>query len=169
MSCSPVHEAQAKQCSFGGEQIPDGADWDLRHTFQNERRIMLLGTATTRLEFVQRIDRAWYEMVSRYELEPLELGDCAALWRSVTGNSPCPSRVRAVQILTGGNPRLLAILASFSAKRSFRELMDQLVDLIDDRTEYFRSHLLGLPLWNVRYSAPPWTIGTPPLPARSRG
>jgi len=23
------------------EQIPDGADWDLRHTFQNERRIML--------------------------------------------------------------------------------------------------------------------------------
>ena len=40
---------------------------------------------------------------------------------------------------------MLAIIARFGAGRSFRELMDNLLDLVDDHTEYFRSHLESLP------------------------
>ena len=53
--------------------------------------------------------------------------------------------MRPLEILTGGNPRLLAIIALFGAGRSFRELMDNLLDLVDDHTEYFKSHLESLP------------------------
>ena len=47
--------------------------------------------------------------------------------------------------MTGGSPRLLAILARFGAGLSFSELMAGLLDLIDDHTEYFRSHIEALP------------------------
>ena len=58
----------------------------------------------------------------------------------------CTTRaVRPLQIITGGNPRLLAIIARFGAGQSFEELMNNLLDLIDDHTEYFKSHLETLP------------------------
>ena len=50
-----------------------------------------------------------------------------------------------MRILTGGSPRLLAIVARFGADLSFRELMADLLDLVDDHTEYFKSHLDALP------------------------
>lgn len=128
-----------------GEQIEPSRHWDLRHTLQNERRVMLLGTATTRFEEIENIDKAWFEMFSIHDLRPLDHADCMALWRSATGDNAPPGRVRAVQILTGGNPRLLVILASFAAKRSFREFMEELTQLVDDHTEYFKSHLDHLP------------------------
>ena len=112
------------------EQLPANSDWDLRHTLQNEPRIMLLGTATSSFEISDHIDQAWYELLATYDLEPLNLEECTVLWRSVTGAEPRSPRVRAVQILTGASPRLLTILAGFATNRSFRELMDQLVELI---------------------------------------
>ena len=53
--------------------------------------------------------------------------------------------MRSLEILTGGSPRLIAIVARFGAGRSFRELMADLLDLVDDHTEYFKSHLESLP------------------------
>ena len=50
--------------------------------------------------------------------------------------------IRPLQILTGGNPRLLVIVAEFGRHRSLRRLlMEELVTLIDEHTEYFRGHL----------------------------
>ena len=49
--------------------------------------------------------------------------------------------IRPLQILTGGNPRLLVIVAEFARHRSLRLLMEELVTLIDEHTEYFRGHL----------------------------
>ncbi len=124
-----------------GEQMKGSGDWDLRHTLLNESRVMLLGTATSRFEGVEKIDRAWFELFAIHELLPLDAQECHALWRAVTGEQPSGLRLRPMQILTGGNPRLLKILAEFAATRSFRELASQLVQLVDQHTEYFKSHL----------------------------
>jgi len=126
------------------EQITQEAAWDLRHTLTNERRLMLLGTATSRFDEVVKVDRAWFEMFSIHDLKPLDKKQSATLWESVAGDPLGANRVRAIRILTGGNPRLLTILASFSVDRSFRDLMEQLVHLIDDHTEYFKGHLDAL-------------------------
>lgn len=127
------------------EQMDEQAAWDLRHTLMNERRVMLLGTATSRFDEITNAGRAWFEMFSIHDLRPLVPEECAVLWRAVTEKPLGPGPLRAVRILTGGNPRLLTVLASFAANRSFRELMEQLVHLIDDHTEYFKSHLDALP------------------------
>jgi len=126
------------------EQITPEAAWDLRHTLTNERRLMLLGTATSRFDEVTRVDRAWFEMFSIHDLKPLDKKQSATLWESVARDPLGANRVRAIRILTGGNPRLITILASFAANRSFRDLMEQLVHLIDDHTEYFKGHLDAL-------------------------
>lgn len=118
--------------------------WDLRHTLQNEPNIILLATATSRAFGYHDYDAPFYFFFGLQHLEPLDSAACAELWRALGGGAADRRRARPIQILTGGNPRLIATAARFSARRSLRELMEQLVALVDDHTEYFRSHLEGL-------------------------
>ena len=59
----------------------------------------------------------------------------------MSGDEADEREIRPLEILTGGNPRLLVIVAGFSRHRSVRQLMEELVTLVDDHTEYFRAHL----------------------------
>ena len=124
---------------------PEDAGWRLRKTLQTEPRILLLASATSRFDAIDNPDRALYDLFRVLALRPLDANECAVLWESVSGRRRAPDTIRALQILTGGSPRLLAILARFGAGLSFSELMAGLLDLIDDHTEYFRSHVETLP------------------------
>ena len=53
--------------------------------------------------------------------------------------------IRPLKILTGGNPRLLVMVATFARHRSLRQLMEELAVLVDENTDYFRGHLESLP------------------------
>ena len=123
---------------------PD-AGWRLRHTLQTEPRIVLLGSATSRFDEIDHPDHALYDLFRVITLRPLDTQECVSLWEAISGQPSTALAVRPLEILTGGNPRLLAIIALFGAGRSFRELMDNLLDLVDDHTEYFKSHLESLP------------------------
>lgn len=127
------------------EQVTDEDAWALRHTLINEPRIMLLGSATSKMDQVENSSSAMYELFKQHELRPLETEECRAVWETVTGQPLKDDRIRPIQILTGGNPRLLSIISSFGSKLSFQELMGDLLNLVDDNTEYFKSHLDNLP------------------------
>ena len=129
---------------FADMDDPD-AGWRLRHTLQTEPRIVLLGSATSRFDEIDHPDHALYDLFRVITLRPLDTQECVALWEAVSGQPSTILAVRPLEILTGGNPRLLAIIALFSAGRSFRELKANLLDLVDDHTEYFKSHLESLP------------------------
>ena len=129
---------------FADMDDPD-AGWRLRHTLQTEPHIVLLGSATSRFDEIDHPDHALYDLFRVITLHPLDTQECVALWEAVSGQSSTTLAVRPLEILTGGNPRLLAIIALFSAGRSFRELKANLLDLVDDHTEYFKSHLESLP------------------------
>ena len=118
--------------------------WQLRHTLQNEKRIFLLASATSRFDEVERYGRAMYDLLNVQELQRLDTAACAVLWKAVSRRDPDKGVIRSLEILTGGNPRLLAIIARFGAMLSLRELMDNLLTLVDDHTEYFKSHLDAL-------------------------
>lgn len=127
------------------DMADDDAGWRLRHVLQTEPRIVLLASATSRFEDMDDPDRALHEFFRVLSLRPLDLDDCAVLWRSVSGQRRALQTIQALRILTGGSPRLLTIVARFGARLSFRELMADLLDLVDDHTEYFKSHLDALP------------------------
>lgn len=126
------------------EQITPDDAWQIRHTLLNEPRIMLLATATSRFTGISNVGHAWFELFSIHQLEPLPREESRVLWQAVTQRDAGTGPMRAIQILTGGSPRLLTILASFAAQLSFRELMSQLEHLIDDHTDYFKGHLDSL-------------------------
>ena len=119
--------------------------WRLRKTLQTEPRIFLLGSATSRFAEIDHPEHALYDLFRVITLRPLDTGECEALWSTVSGQPAGTQPVRPLQILTGGNPRLIAVIAGFETAYSFRELMDNLLDLVDEHTEYFKSHLDALP------------------------
>lgn len=128
-----------------GDQISKEDAWALRHTLLNEPRIMLLATATSRFDAIDKDDQAMFELFKVHELKPLTEDECKAVWRWITGQEPKDNRIRPLQILTGGNPRLMAIISNFGAGLSFSDLMNDLIKLVDDHTEYFKNHLDNLP------------------------
>ena len=130
---------------FGDMPNADTEAWRLRETLQTDPRIALLASATSRFDQIDYHDRALYDLFRTLQLRPLDTKECAVLWETVSGRHRAPSTIRSLEILTGGSPRLLSILARFGGGLSFQELMAQLLDLIDDHTEYFKSHLESLP------------------------
>ena len=74
-------------------------------------------------------------------LGPWNRNASVAWWQMVSGDEVSEREIRPLQILTGGSPRLLIIIGDFAQHRSLRQLMEELVRLVDDHTEYFRGHL----------------------------
>ena len=118
--------------------------WKLRAVLQSEPQIMLLASSTSRFEGLDDASQPFFEMFRTVGLEPLSAGECALLWTVVSGERISGREIRPLQILTGGSPRLLIIVAGFGRHRSLRKLMEELVKLIDEHTEYFRGHLESL-------------------------
>jgi len=128
-----------------GGQISGNDAWVLRQTLMNEPRLMLLGTATSRFEAIDDYNQALYELFRIIELQSLDQQEAQALWASTAGGPAPAHQIRPLQILTGGNPRLIRILSEFAARTSFSSLMDDLTRLVDAHTEYFKHHLDNLP------------------------
>ena len=106
---------------------------------------MLLASATSRFDQIDHPDQALYEQFRVRLLRPLDTQECAVLWKTVADQEARHETIRSLQILTGGDPRLVVIVARFGAGRSFRNLMANLLDLVDDHTEYFKGHIEQLP------------------------
>ncbi len=128
-----------------GDMADGDAGWRLRQTLQTERRIVLLASATSRFDEIDDPECALYGLFRMLALRPLDDGECVELWRNVSRQDRARRTIRALRILTGGSPRLLTIMARFGAELSFRKLMTDLLDLVDDHTEHFKSHLEALP------------------------
>ncbi len=128
-----------------GDMADGDAGWRLRKVLQTEPRIVLIASATSRFDEIDNPEHALYDLFRTLTLRPLDTEECGVLWEAVSGRSAPLETIRSLEILTGGSPRLLAIVARFGAGRSFRDLMGDLLDLIDDHTEYFKGHLESLP------------------------
>ena len=130
------------------ETVDDDFGWKLRGVLQSEPQIMLLATATSRFKGLtsrfKELDDAqqpFFELFRIVDLEPLSTEECRDLWRVISGDTVSKREMRPLEILTGGSPRLLVIVAGFGQHLSLLQLMEELVTLIDEHTEYFRSNM----------------------------
>ena len=123
------------------ENVDDDFGWQLRKTLQSEPQIMLLATATGRFKRLDDVTQPFFELFRIVDLEPLGTDECRRLWHMVNGDVGKRREIEPLRILTGGSPRLLVIVAELARHRSLRQLLEDLVTLIDSHTEYFRGHL----------------------------
>ena len=115
----------------------------LRQVLQSEPQIILFATATSRFRALDDAEHPFFELFRIVHLEPLTSTECRRLWQMMTGVDVTERSIRPLEILTGGDPRLLVIVGEFAQHHSMRQLMEDLVRLIDNHTEYFRAHLEG--------------------------
>ena len=127
------------------DSVDEHFGWGLRHALQTEPRLTLIATATSRFDALEDTQHAFYELFRTVCLGPLGIDSCLRLWQAVGGGERSDIEIEPIRILTGGSPRLLVIIARFARRLSLRDLMEELVVLIDDHTEYFRGHLEGMP------------------------
>ena len=118
--------------------------WKFRKVLQSEPQVALLASATSRFKGLDDPHEPFFELFRNVELEPLNTEECRRLWQAVSGDDVSHREIRPLQILTGGSPRFLVIVAGFTRHRSLSQLMEELVTLIDEHTEYFRGHLEDL-------------------------
>ena len=128
-----------------GEMMDDHTGWRLRKTLQTEPRVILLASATSRFAELDDPGKALYDLFRVIPLSPLDTHGCQVLWSQVSGQPKRAMLMRPLEILTGGSPRLITVIGGFEEAHSFRELMGNLLDLVDEHTEYFKSHLDALP------------------------
>src|SRR5690606_3826363 len=114
------------------EQLSVDDAWTIRHTLQSEPWLMLVTTSTARFGAIDSPDQALYELFRVLELDRLSPRECAHLFNQLGSTQIDPLRGRALQILTGGNPRLLVVLARFVQGSPLHSLVDDFARLIDD-------------------------------------
>ena len=115
--------------------------WKLREVLQTEPQIILLASATRRFAELDDAEQPFFETFRIVNLKPLNTDECRRLCEVVSGDRATRREIRPLEILTGGSPRLLVIVAGFGRHRPLRRLMEELVMLIDDQAGYFRGHL----------------------------
>jgi tetratricopeptide (TPR) repeat protein len=127
------------------DEVDRDFGWKLRAVLQFQPEVMLLATATSRFDGVENADEPFFELFRTVDLKPLDTDECRRLWETVSGDEVRDREIRPLEILTGGSPRFLVIVAGFARHRSLKRLMEELVSLIDEHTEYFRGNLDSMP------------------------
>ena len=123
------------------EDVDRDFGWKLRKVLQTEPQIIFVGSATSRFRELDDAKLPFFEFFWIIDLKPLNTTECRSLWAMISGQEMSGREIRPLEILTGGSPRLLVIIASFARHKSMRQLMEELVILIDEHTDYFRGNL----------------------------
>ena len=126
------------------EDVDENFGWNLRKTLQTEPQIILIGSATSRFKELDNAKLPFFEFFWVIDLKPLNTAECQKLWAMVNGQNISEREIRPLEILTGGSPRLLMIIVGFTQYKSVHRLMEELVILIDEHTDYLRGNLEAL-------------------------
>ena len=126
-------------------EVDEDFGWQLRGSLQSDPEIVLLATATSRFEGLDDASKPFFELFRILQLAPLSTVECQKLWHEVTGDQRDTRQMRPLEIFTGGSPRLLVIVAEYARHQTMPKLLEELVGLVDDHSEYFRGNLNSLP------------------------
>ena len=125
--------------------VDEDFGWGLRAILQSMPQITLVASATSRFQALDDPKTPFFGLFRCIHLNPLTTQECGRLWSIVSEKESVNPEIRPLEILTGGNPRLIVVVASFAQHRSLRQLMEELVVLVDEHSDYFRTHLEILP------------------------
>lgn len=132
----------------------------LRAFLMDESRVMLVGGATRYFPEITDLDQPFYDFFRVFELKPLSLDEmkaCLLALAQTRGDAAVettiresPGTLRALHLLTGGNPRLIKTFYRLLAEGLRGDIRSDLERLLDEFTPYFKSIVDALPTQQQR-------------------
>ncbi len=135
------------------EGIKNEGCWKLRAALQKDDGPIVIGAATELLAQGANRDAPFYEFFHPHMLEPLseqELLACLNALATKRGKVGAPvkavlarepERVRALYVLTGGNPRILGLVYGLLEQADSAEIFADLEALLDQVTPFYKARI----------------------------
>lgn len=129
--------------------------WPLRETLSHERRLLLIGATASDIKELYDYDEAFYDFLKIHRLNGLThdetvtlltaLGEATGLTEVVPRLQADPGRLETLRVLTGGVPRIIAALFQVLATHSDSTIREDLEELLDKFTPYYKDRIEDLP------------------------
>jgi tetratricopeptide (TPR) repeat protein len=138
------------------DRIETDGQHALRGLIENSRRIMILGAAVARFDDMNEHDRPFFGSFEIDDLTEFNVDEAAELLRLVAerdGDSElaaflesphAKSRLKVVEALAGGHPRVWMLLAGCLSIEAIDELVPLFLRSLDDLTPYYQERLRSL-------------------------
>lgn len=121
----------------------------LRATLMEEDRLMLIGACVELSDEVTSIEKPFFDFFRIFELKPLtfdEMRECLDALAEARGDTEAKRAIekregglRAIHLLTGGNPRLVKTFYRLIKEGLHRDIRVDLEKLLDEFTPYFKA------------------------------
>lgn len=121
----------------------------LRAFLMQDDRVMILGACVELSDDVTSIDKPFYDFFRTFELKPLtflEMKECLIALAESRGDAKAKETIteregslRAIHLLTGGNPRLVKTFYRLMKDGLHRDIRVDLEKLLDEFTPYFKA------------------------------
>jgi len=143
------------------DRLNEAEEWEFRRVISAEHRLYILGASSRALEALYEHGRAFYDYFQVHDLKGLTDDETFALLSRLAKEAgdervqrlvrEKPGRVRALRVLTGGNPRTLVLLYRVlaegpegDAQRDVEQLLDLYTPLYKTRFEELAPQLQQL-------------------------
>ena len=130
-------------------------EWEFRRVISDEHRLYFIGASSRALEAVYEHGRAFFDYFQVHELKGLSDAEMFAVLGRLAkeeGNERVsrlieekPARVRALRVLTGGNPRTLVLLYRVLAEGPEGDVGRDIEQLLDLYTPLYKARFEDLP------------------------
>ena len=137
------------------ERIGKDQEWELRRNLTENSALTVIGGSSRALEAFYEHDRAFYDFFQVHELKGLDDDEAKALLNHLAEElnseqvdrilKEQPARLRALRLLTGGNPRTLVLLFRVFEQGPEGDVQRDLEQLLDLYTPLYKARFEELP------------------------
>jgi hypothetical protein len=129
--------------------------WGIRELLSAEKRLLLIGASSAPMEITYKYKEPFYDFFQIHELRALTLEETSevllnlarlegavAVERALVGD---PARLETLRVLTGGNPRTIALLHGVLSRGIVVDVRSDLERLLDQCTPVYKARFEALP------------------------
>jgi tetratricopeptide (TPR) repeat protein len=139
------------------DALSDQDKWVMRRRLQEKNGPLVIGAATRPLTDSADRQAAFYEFFQPHHLEPLSQSETEECMRALAERrgehgkpvlevlARQPERLRTLHVLTGGNPRVLALIYRLLESAESDRAMADLEILLDQVTPYYKARIEEYP------------------------
>ena len=131
------------------DRLRDAEEWEFRRIISSEKRLHFIGASSRALESLYEHGRAFYDFFQIHELKGFdeqETFSTLAHLAEQSGDAEVaklvrerPARIKALRVLTGGNPRTLVLLYKVLSQGPDGDVQHDIEQLLDEYTALYKA------------------------------